>query len=188
MHELNDHELVARVKSGDDEAFSELMRRHYKGVLNYIYKFTNGNDSVEDLTQEVFYRVYKSIDRYQPDAQFTTWLYRIATNLCITHLKKNKRVESLEEIVDGKGEISDHDYEYSRADNNVYRKQIKKEINGALKELNEKERVAIILCKYEGFSYNEIAEILGCSVGAVKTHIYRGRIKLVELLKHFSEI
>jgi len=180
MHKLNDHELVSRAKSGDDSAFNELMLRHYKGVLNYIYRFTNGSNSTEDLTQEVFYRVYKSLDKYKPEAQFTTWLYKIATNLCISDYKKNKRNYSLDEITENTGNMEDNSF--FDADDNVYRKELKKKIDESLKQLNEKERVAITLCKYQGFSYNEVAEVLDCTVGAVKTHIYRGRMKLVEIL------
>jgi len=180
MHKLNDHELVSRAKSGDDSAFNELMRRHYKGVLNYIYRFTNGSNTTEDLTQEVFYRVYKSLDRYRPEAQFTTWLYKIATNLCISDFKKNSKYFSLDEIAENTGEMEDDSF--FEADDNIYRKQIKKSIDDALKKLTDKERIAITLCKYQGFSYNEVAEVMDCSVGAVKTHIYRGRMKLVEML------
>lgn len=185
MHKLNDHELVSRAQSGDDDAFNELMRRHYKGVLNYVYKFTNNSSVSEDLTQEVFYRVYKSLSGYRPDAQFTTWLYRIATNICITNYKKGGRTYSLDEMTENTGDMQDSSvYE---ADDNVYRMQLKKEIEEAMFALSEKERIAIILCKHQGFSYNEVAEILNCTVGAVKTHIYRGRMKLVDKLSHLLD-
>ena len=185
MHKLNDHELVSRAKSGDDSAFNELMLRHYKGVLNYIHRFTNGSNTSEDLTQEVFYRVYKSLDRYRPDAQFTTWLYRIATNLCISDYKKNRRNYSLDEISENKGDMQDTSF--FEADDNVYRKELKKTIVESLEQLTEKERVAITLCKYQGFSYDEVAKVLDCTVGAVKTHVYRGRMKLVDILGHLVD-
>lgn len=185
MHKLNDHELVARAKSGDDSAFNELMLRHYKGVLNYIHRFTNGSNTTEDLTQEVFYRVYRSLDSYKPDAQFTTWLYKIATNLCISDYKKNRKYYSLDEITENSGNMAESTF--YEADDNVYRKELKKTINESLNQLTDKERIAITLCKYQGFSYNEVAEVLDCTVGAVKTHIYRGRMKLVEILGHLVD-
>ena len=181
MQTVTDHELALRARSGDDSAFTELMRRHYKGVLNFIYRFTNGNNSSEDLTQEAFLRVYKSIKNYEPEAKFSTWLYKIATNLCLTHLKKNKRDLSLDEINENIGERPDPNSE--DAYDILKRRDIKDKVMAAISTLPEREKVAITLCKYQGFSYNEVAEVLDCSVGAVKTHIYRGRIKLVEKLK-----
>lgn len=187
METVSDHELVSRAQSGDDGAFTELMNRHYKGVLNFIYRFTNKAEGCEDLTQEVFLRVYRSLDRYEPDAKFSTWLYRIATNLCLTDLKKKKFNLSLDEIKENAGGVADsqsvNPYDI------IKRKEIRNKVMEAISSLPEKERVAITLCKYEGFTYNEVAEVLNCSVGAVKTHVYRGRSKLVEKLKwYFSEV
>ena len=187
MEMVSDHELALRAGSGDDSAFTELMQRHYKGVLNFIYRFTNGSDGCEDLTQEVFLRVYKSIKNYEPEAKFSTWLYKIATNLCLTSLKKNKKNLSLDEINENIGEMPDSSSENPH--DIISRRNIKDRVMEAIETLPEKEKVAITLCKYQGFSYIEVAEVLDCSVGAVKTHVYRGRMKLVEKLKpHLSEI
>ena len=184
MQNLSDHELVIIAKSGDEAAFSELMKRHYKGVLNYIYRFTNGREGSEDLAQEVFLRVYKSLGKYKPDAKFSTWLYKIATNLCLTNLKKKNPNISLDELEENSPGLPD-----SKAQNpydNMYRKEIKKNVLNAINRLPEKERIALTLTKYEGFSYIEAADVLNCSVGAVKTHIYRGRMKLVDYLKDYT--
>lgn len=183
MHNFSDHELAIRAKSGDDSAFTELMRRHYKGVLNFIYRFNNKVEGCEDLTQEVFLRVYRSIKKYEPEAKFSTWLYKIATNLCLTNVKKKNLNLSLDEIKENVGDLADSKSE--TAYESIKRKEIKDKVMEAISLLPEKERVAITLCKYEGFSYNEVAEVLDCSVGAVKTHVYRGRMKLVEKLKPF---
>ena len=83
----SDIDLMLRTKSGDDGAFSELMTRHYKGIVNYIYRFTNTKENSEDLAQEVFLRVYRSAGSYKPEAKFSTWLYRIATNVSLTNVK-----------------------------------------------------------------------------------------------------
>lgn len=182
----NDIDLALKAKNGDDAAFSELMQRHYKGVLNFVYRFTGGNSNSEDITQEVFLRVYRSIGRYEPEAKFTTWLYKIASNLCLTKLKKSKNNKmSLEEITEKTGEMPDPAVD--SGDDLLYRKQLKKRIFKALRNLPEKERLAVTMSKYNGFSYIEISEILECTVGAVKTHIYRGRMKLVEELKDLNE-
>lgn len=181
----SDIELMMRAKSGDDSAFTDLMRRHYKGLVNYIYRFTNNRESSEDLAQEVFLRVYRSAKTYTPQAKFSTWLYKIATNLCFTNVKAKGREKnvSLDEMEENIGDLKDSKSE--KADDVIYRSEIKNAIFEALETLPEKERVSIILCKYEELPYEEVAEVLGCTVGAVKTHVYRGRMKLVEKLKPY---
>ncbi len=181
----SDIELMMRAKSGDDSAFTDLMRRHYKGLVNYIYRFTNNRESSEDLAQEVFLRVYRSTKTYTPQAKFSTWLYKIATNLCFTNVKAKGREKnvSLDEMEENIGDLKDSKSE--KADDVIYRSEIKNAIFEALETLPEKERVSIILCKYEELPYEEVAEVLGCTVGAVKTHVYRGRMKLVEKLKPY---
>jgi len=187
MHTESDHELALRAKSGDDTAFNELMRRHYKGILNFVYKFTYKADICEDLTQEVFLRVYKSLNTYEPQAKFSTWLYKIATNLCLTNLKKKNLNISLDEIRENIGEMEDIKSEDPQ--HLMQRKQLNDRVLKAISTLPEKERLAITLCKYQGLSYIEVSEALDCSVGAVKTHIFRGRTKLVNILKqHLDEI
>jgi len=181
----SDIELMMRAKSGDDSAFTDLMRRHYKGLVNYIYRFTNNRETSEDLAQEVFLRVYRSVKTYTPQAKFSTWLYKIATNLCFTNLKAKGREQnfSLDEMQENIGDFKDPRPE--NADHVVYRKEIKETIFKALECLPEKERVSIILCKYEELPYEEVADVLGCTVGAVKTYVYRGRMKLIDKLKPY---
>jgi RNA polymerase sigma-70 factor (ECF subfamily) len=185
MQMESDIELMTRAKSGDDSAFTDLMRRHYKGLVNYIYRFTNNRETSEDLAQEVFLRVYRSAKTYKPQAKFSTWLYKIATNLCFTNVKAKRRehIVSLDEMQENTGDIKDSKSE--NADHVIYRKQIKEAIFKALESLPEKERVSIILCKYEELPYEEVAEVLGCTVGAVKTYVYRGRMRLIEKLKPY---
>ena len=181
----SDIELMMRTKSGDDSAFTDLMRRHYKGLVNYIYRFTNNRETSEDLAQEVFLRVYRSVKTYTPQAKFSTWLYKIATNLCFTNVKAKGREQnlSLDEMQENIGDFKDPKSE--NADHVVYRKEIKETIFKALECLPEKERVSIILCKYEELPYEEVADVLGCTVGAVKTYVYRGRMKLIDKLKPY---
>jgi len=181
----SDIELMLRTKAGDDSAYSELMRRHYKGVLNYIYRFTNLRENSEDLAQEVFLRVYRSAKQYKPEAKFTTWLYKIATNVSLTYVKKknkNKNV-SLDEMNENTGEVEDSSVEIS--DDIIYRNEMKNLIFSAMESLPEREKVAIMLCKYEGLSYEETANVLECTVGAVKAYVHRGRMKLVNKLKPY---
>ena len=181
----SDIELMLRAKTGDDSAFTELMRRHYKGVVNYVYRFTNDRANSEDLAQEVFLRVYRSVKRYNPQAKFSTWLYKIATNLCITEVKSRNKEQSvsLDEMQENAGELGDSKSE--DPSDLTLRREIGTAIFEALKSLSERERVAIILCKYEDLPYEEVAEVIGCTIGAVKTYVHRGRMKLIEKLKTY---
>lgn len=180
----SDIELMLRTKSGDDGAFSELMRRHYKGVVNYIYRFTNLRDNSEDLAQEVFLRIYRSAGQYRPEAKFSTWLYKIATNVSLTYVKKKSNTNiSLDEIDDGGDATGNPDLDI--ADDIIYRKEMMNVIFEAMESLPEREKVAIMLCKYEGLSYEEVAQVLECTVGAVKAYVHRGRMKLIERLKPY---
>jgi len=181
----SDIELMLRTKAGDDSAYSELIRRHYKGVLNYVYRFTNLRENSEDLTQEVFLRVYRSAKQYKPEAKFTTWLYKIATNVSLTYVKKKNKDKnvSLDEMNENTGEVEDPSVEIS--DDIIYRNEMKNVIFSAMESLPEREKVAIMLCKYEGLSYEETANVLECTVGAVKAYVHRGRMKLANKLKPY---
>lgn len=181
----SDIELMLRAKTGDDSAFTELMRRHYKGVVNYVYRFTNDRANSEDLAQEVFLRVYRSVKRYKPQAKFSTWLYKIATNLCITEVKSRNKKQSvsLDEMQENTGDLGDSKSE--DPSDLTFRREIGTAIFETLRSLPERERVAIILCKYEDLPYEEVAEVIGCTIGAVKTYVHRGRMKLIEKLKTY---
>ena len=181
----SDIELMLRAKTGDDSAFTEIMRRHYKGVVNYVYRFTNDRANSEDLAQEVFLRVYRSVKRYKPQAKFSTWLYKIATNLCITEVKSRNKEQSvsLDEMQENTGDLGDSKSE--DPSDLTFRREIGTAIFETLKSLPERERVAIILCKYEDLPYEEVAEVIGCTIGAVKTYVHRGRMKLIEKLKTY---
>jgi len=174
-----------RVKSGDDSAFSEILKRYYNKILNYVYRYTNNRETSEDLTQEIFMRVHRSVKNYRPEAKFSTWLYKIATNLCLTEVttRAKKYASSLDEVQQNVGSLED---EKSVDQLDVrYRSEIKKMIFDAMNTLSEKERSAIMLCKYEQLSYDEVAQTLDCTVGAVKTYVYRGRMKLIDKLKPY---
>jgi RNA polymerase sigma-70 factor (ECF subfamily) len=178
---------MRRVKLGDDSAFTELMKRHYKSIMNYVYRFTNDRNDSEDLAQEVFLRVYRSVKEYKPQAKFSTWLYKIATNVCLTEIKVKGRMNkvSLDEFQENKGDVRDSNspsgYDL------INRRDIRDSIFQALNAIPEKERTSIILCKYEGLSYDDVADVIGCTVGAVKTYIHRGRMKLIDKLKPILE-
>ncbi|NIP29602.1 MAG: sigma-70 family RNA polymerase sigma factor [Candidatus Dadabacteria bacterium] len=183
----SDIDLILRVQNGDDTAFSEILRRYYNRILNYVYRYTNNRETSEDLTQEIFMRVHRSVKNYRPEAKFSTWLYKIATNLCLTEVatRARKHTSSLDEIQENLGSLED-EKSLDQADVR-YRKEIKEIIFEAMNNLSENERSAIMLCKYEQLSYEEVAQTLDCTVGAVKTYVYRGRMKLIEKLKPYLD-
>lgn len=183
----SDIDLILRVKDGDEAAFSEILRRYYGKILNYVYRYTNNRETSEDLTQEIFMRVHRSVKSYRPEAKFSTWLYKIATNLCLTEVttRARKHASSLDEIQENIGTLED-EKSVDQADIR-YRKEIKDIMFEAMESLSENERTAIMLCKYEQLSYDEVAETLDCTVGAVKTYVYRGRMKLMEKLKPYID-
>jgi len=187
MQMESDIELMMRAKIGDDRAFAELMRRHYTSMMNYIYRFTNSREISEDLAQDVFLRVYRSVKRYKPEAKFSTWLYRIATNVCLTEASSKGRMKtvSLDEIQENAGDFKDSNS--TSGYDLIDRRDIRDAIFEVLTSFPERERISIILCKYDGLSYHEVAEIIGCTVGAVKTYVHRGRMKLIEKLRPFLE-
>jgi len=183
----SDIDLILRVKNGDEAAFSEILRRYYGKILNYVYRYTNNRETSEDLTQEIFMRVHRSVKNYKPEAKFSTWLYKIATNLCLTEVttRARKHASSLDEIQENIGTLED-ERSVDQADVR-YRNEIKDIMFEAMESLSENERTAIMLCKYEQLSYDEVAETLDCTVGAVKTYVYRGRMKLIEKLKPYVD-
>lgn len=183
----SDIDLILRVQSGDESAFSEILKRYYSKILNYVYRYTNNRETSEDLTQEIFMRVHRSVKNYRPEAKFSTWLYKIATNLCLTEVstRSRKHASSLDEIQEKVGSLEDIK-SVDQADVR-YRSEIKEIIFEAMNTLSENERSAIMLCKYEQLSYEEVAQTLDCTVGAVKTYVYRGRMKLIEKLKPYLD-
>src|SRR3989442_351845 len=164
----SDVEVMLKVKHGDREAFSVLVQRYRKPLMNFIYRFTNSGES-EDLAHEVFLKVFQSASKYEPKAGFSTWLYRIATNAALNHLRDHKPQlscspeEGLEggdshcrnEIRDPRGLVEDELIEQERVD------QIRKAVAG----LPPNQCLALILTKYQELSLKETAEVLKCSEG-----------------------
>jgi len=187
--ELSSEDLMARIAGGDEGAFEILVNRHQASILNLIYRFIGDRTQAKDLTQEVFLRVWQSAKSYEPKAQFTTWIYRIATNFCLNELKSARRwrwfpfhrsnensVTSVEEVFPD-GSPSAEDVLLSR--------ERSRQITDALQSLPDKQRMALILKRYDDLSYHEIAQVLGCSVPAVESLLVRAKRTLQEKLKDF---
>jgi RNA polymerase sigma-70 factor (ECF subfamily) len=187
--ELSSEELMDRVAKGDDDAFEILVNRHQTSVLNLIYRFIGDRTQARDLAQEVFLRVWQAAKSYEPKAKFTTWIYQITTNLCLNELKSVRRkrwfrfLQSDEES--GKTIEENLCDDLPSAEDRLLARERSREISDALHGLPENQRMALVLKRYDGLSYQEIAKILNCSVSAVESLLVRAKRNLQEKLKNF---
>ena len=180
--EMNDHRLLEATRTGDDAAFAELVRRYRNQITNYVYRMTNDYDLAVDLAQETFMRVYAAAERYQTSYAFSTYIYRIATNLAISELRRRKRrrLVSLSSFF-GERESPSDSCELDMPDKGPLQDAIVVEderraaVARAIATLPEKYRAPLVLRDVEERSYDEIACILGMNEGTVKSRINRAR-------------
>lgn len=187
---LSDHQLIEATKNGDENAFAEIVARYRNPLTNYLYRFLNDYEEAVDLAQETFVRVYFAIDRYHTQYAFSTYVYRIATNLAISEIRRRKRRRLLS--LTGLFQADeDSDVEYQPADtaalqdSQLVDDERDRTIAKAIAALPEKYRVPIILRDIQGKSYDEVAEIMGLRLGTTKSRISRGRGLLKEKLEHY---
>jgi len=186
----SDHALIEATKNGDEAAFASIVGRYKSPITNYLYRFLNDYEEAVDLTQETFVRVYFAIDRYHTEYAFSTYIYRIATNLAISELRKRKRrtILSLTGLFQSE---DDEQTEFQppdnrrRPDEDLVDDERSRVIAKAIATLPAKYRVPIILRDVEGKSYDEVAEILELGLGTTKSRISRARGLLKEKLKHY---
>lgn len=177
--------LMLRVRDGDDAAFDLLMTRYQKPLQNFVYRMVPDAALAEELAQDVFVRIYVARKRYVPTAKFTTWLFQVATNTTLKHIRKHKRVLREADLAGAGLEGPPPELGVAggaSALDRVEQEELARLVRRALGRLPAKEKAALILRKYHDCSYQEIAEIMKCSVGAIKTHIHRGKLRLRELL------
>jgi RNA polymerase sigma-70 factor, ECF subfamily len=187
----SDVALMLRVRDGDKEAFRELVERHQRVVVSVIYRSIGDAWEAEDLAQRVFVQVYRSARRYQPTAKFTTWLFTIVHNTIRNeHRRRSRHVtESLDAMSRSEdGESGAWQLADTRATDphrDAAERELRERIRGAVDELPENQRMAVILCRFEGLSYEEIGKVLRCSVPAVKSLLHRARETLKERLRGY---
>ena len=187
---LSDHQLIEATKQGDEAAFAEIVNRYRNPITNFLYRFLNDYEEAVDLTQETFVRVYFAIERYHTDYAFSTYIYRIATNLAISETRKRKRRQllSLTGLFQGEDD-SETEFqlpdEKSLPDEDLIDDERNRTIARAISALPDKYRAPIILREIEDKSYEEIAQILGLGLGTTKSRISRARNLLKEKLKHY---
>lgn len=185
----SDSSLMIAFKNGDENAFTELLRKYEKPLVNFIYRYTFDLAASEDIAQEAFLRVYRAAPRYEPRARFSTWLYGIAAHLCLDYKKARRRdlTEGARRIGapsrPGEEDVSEFPDPCSPApDVSAEKAAVSEKIKACLLSLPENQRLAVILKEYEGRSYQEIAEILKTSVPSVESLIFRARQTLKKLL------
>ncbi len=185
----SDLELMLRVQNGDAESFELLLNRYRLPLVSYFVRMVRDRALAEDLAQEVFLRVYQARQRYQPEARFTTWLYRIATNLALNALRDRKTDDApaLEEDGEGVPRVARIVDSRPTAEEQLMLSDRERLIREAIESLPEKQRVAVILHKYQEVDYRQIAKVLEVSESAVKSLLFRAyenlRTRLQPLLQ-----
>ena len=173
-----DQQLVTRVQKGDKRAFDLLVIKYQHRVLALVGGYVKDVQEVQDVTQEAFIKAYRAIDRFRGESSFYTWLYRIAVNTAKNYLvaKGRKPQESGVDVYDSI--VLDNTpalHSIDSPEQNLYRDEIETAIHEAIKKLPDELRTAVILREFDGLSYDEIAEVMGCPVGTVRSRIFRAR-------------
>ena len=181
---------MLRVKRGDRVAFEELVEKYKQPLINFVQRTLRDEAEAEDLAQNAFLQVYKSRDRYQKTAKFSTWLFTIARNLCLNEIRRRSRhpAESLEESQvqhEDQPQKQFEDKKVALPTDSLLQSELAEKIEEALATLPENQRSALLLCRQEELSYEQIAQILDCSLSATKSLIHRGRETLKEKLKRY---
>ncbi len=187
---LTDAEVMLRVKAGDDAAVDYLVEKFRRPIISFMYRMAHNQAVAEELAQEVFLRIYRSRATYAADAKFTTWMYRIATNLAVNHARDSKaeRVEatvSIDEADEETGLTIDVADPHLSAEQALLRRERLAAIRRHVESLPERQRVAVFMHKYQGMDYRQIAEVLKLSESATKSLLFRAYETLRERLKEF---
>ena len=175
---LSDTDLIIQAQKGDQSAFEELVYRYDRNVLSVAMKYANDEDDAKDLYQEVFIRVYRGLKNFRFQSEFSTWLFRITTNVCLTYKSRSKehlRVSINKNFDDEKSELSATEeliYDGSSPEEISSGTDLGEIVNAAVESLSPKQKMTFILKHYEGYKIREIAEILNCKEGTVKKYLF----------------
>ncbi len=184
---MQDDELVLQFQNGDEHAFDLLVKRYEKTVRKGCFRFLNNAEDARDAAQEVFIKIYYGLDQFKPNAKFSTWLYRIMVNHCLNVIRTRKRRSWLAKF---SKESDDLEHSLTDDENPAAKLELSERraaVQDAIAALDEKLKTAVILHKYQGLSYKEIADVEKISLSAVESRIHRAKKKLAVLLKDYVE-
>jgi RNA polymerase sigma-70 factor (ECF subfamily) len=170
----DDHEAIEACRRGEREAFDRLVERYQRDVYRLCYRFVNNHEDANDLAQEAFIKAYRALDRFRGQSAFSTWLYRIAVNTCLNFraARKPPADELPEALADGR----------ARADEGLLSEERARGVREAIKKLPEKQRATLILKTYHDLSHEEVARVLGSTVGTVKANLFHALGNLKRIL------
>jgi RNA polymerase sigma-70 factor (ECF subfamily) len=185
-----DAEVMLRVKTGDESAFAYLVQKYRRAMVSFMYRMVRNPSTAEDLAQEVFLRVYRSRETYEPSAKFTTWLYRIATNLAVNYARdtRHERPENMvaiDEKDDDTGLSIDVPDTSLTAEQGILRRERLAAIRQKVQQLPDRQRMAVVMHKYQQMDYRQIAQVLNLSESATKSLLFRAYETLRAQLKEF---
>ncbi len=179
--------LIKKAQKGDSHAFEALIEAHFKQIYNIAFRMTNNPDDAADMTQEVMLKLFRNIGSFSGNSKFSTWVYRVATNTCLDELKKINRKSAIS--LQNEIETDDGGYTMEIEDNSLTPEQsaeqneLKDIVAKAIAKLNDDHKTIIILRDIRGFSYDEIARIIGTSEGTVKSRLSRARAQLKNIVE-----
>ncbi len=182
-----DAALMQAFQRGDEAAFRALYERHARAMVAFCRRFVRDPARAEELAQDVFVKLYRAGDRYEPRARFRTFLYRIASNHCLNELRRGERGTRADEARGGEPPDLDALPSLGPSPEDAARGvALEAAVRAMLERLPEKQRAALVLCRFEGLSYEEIAEVLGTTVGAVKSLVHRATVSAAAALAPFA--
>lgn len=181
-----DEELVDRSKTGDKESFNQLVRRWERPIFALAYRTLGREEDARDVTQETFLRAFRALPGFKGDAKFSSWLYRIALNLCRDWMRKDRRtpVVAVPEGVELEQLASEHQQHTASVEDLAARAELSRGVAKAMEHLPDEQRTAILLKEYHGLTFQEIADTTNCPLSTAKTRVYQG---LTLLRKHLAE-
>lgn len=184
--------LVAKSKKGDVAAFEELISGYEKKAYNIAYRMMGNEEDAKDMAQEAFIKIYKSIKNFREESSFSTWLYRIVTNVCLDEIRKRKRNETVPLEISIQNDDGAAHIELGadkETPDDIYERIEKRQlIFNAINSLSEDYKTVIVLRDVQGFGYEEIASMLNCSLGTIKSRINRARNALKDKLRYQLEL
>lgn len=181
-----DTALMVAFQQGEEAAFEQILDKYHKVIVNFIYKIVNNRAEAEELAQDVFLRIYRARHSYEPRARFSAWMYRIATNVGLKAAYRNRRSpfgfgpDTRYESTGKEGRTREPD-----AEQKLVESEMARVVRQIIRGLPKNEKIAIILRRYEGLSYKEIADVMNCTEPAVKTYLHRGKLRLRDRIRPY---